>query len=80
MKTSNQPVRYSDPVLSHPLLGFVLLRQLLSLQSQQTSVDPRHPAAQRQQQVHDLLQVSCKHNQVSDSDVLRVQYYSSCGH
>lgn len=54
-------------ILSHPLLWCVLLCQLRSLQSEQRPVDPRQPAAQRQQQVHYLLQISCEHNQVNMS-------------
>lgn len=67
-------VRQVDPVLSHPLLCCVLLSQLLSFQSEQRSVDPHQAAAQRQQQVHDLLQVSCTHNQANISVLTHCRY------
>lgn len=46
--------------MSHPLLSCFFWRQPVSLQSEQRSVNPRQPAAQRQQQVHDPLQITCK--------------------
>lgn len=59
-----------NSILSHPLLWCVLLCQLRCLQSEQRSVDPRQPAAQRQQQVHNFFQISCKHNQVNTCESL----------
>lgn len=46
--------------MSHPLFSRLFWRQPVSLQSEQRSVNPRQPAAQRQQQVHDPLQITCK--------------------
>lgn len=46
--------------MSHPLFSRFFWRQPVSLQSEQRSVNPRQPAAQRQQQVHDPLQITCK--------------------
>lgn len=70
--------RWMNSILSHPLLWYVLLCQPRSLQSEQRPVDPREPAAQRQQQVHYFLQVSCKHKQVntSGSDELQENHTS----
>lgn len=46
--------------MSHPLFSRFFWRQPVSLQSEQRSVNPRQPTAQRQQQVHDPLQITCK--------------------
>lgn len=46
--------------MSHPLFSRFFWRQPVSLQSEQRSVNPWQPAAQRQQQVHDPLQITCK--------------------